>query len=175
MCDCGKCCKKSFACGGLSSLLFSISLCFHYFFLYFNVMSFLFKAIYCVHDSNNYLCVTVPNAVKSFACGGFSSLLFLISLCSNNFFLYFNFMRFLFNAIYCVHYSINYLCATVVQQRFWEWMGENKKSGQRPGIFFAPRGENICPPRSGKFYYYILLLLILSLYILYLHYHQQHT
>ena len=55
--------QKSFACGGLSSLL------------YFNCIKFQFsiylyiylRLIYCVHGSINYFCATVANAVKKFS------------------------------------------------------------------------------------------------------------
>src|SRR6267154_92271 len=55
------------------------------------------------------ICVQLTNAEKNFACGGLSSLM------------YFNFIKFeflylslyIFKAIYCVYYSINYFCVTV--------------------------------------------------------------
>src|SRR6267154_1025649 len=62
--------KKSFACGGISALLFFNFTMFPLIF-----PAFQFHSISITYNSINYFCATVANAVKSFACGGLSSLL----------------------------------------------------------------------------------------------------
>src|SRR6267154_148888 len=74
-------------------------------FLYFNLKRFLFTAIYSVHDSINYLCASVTNAVKSFTCGGLSSLLYFN-------FIMFSFFYFSIFRLAIIYDSINYFCAT---------------------------------------------------------------
>ena len=67
---------KSFACGGLSSLLFFNFTMFPLIFPVFQFQEVSFTAIYSINDSIDYLYATVTNAAKSFACGELSSLLF---------------------------------------------------------------------------------------------------
>src|SRR6267154_4921231 len=88
--------QKSFACGGLSSLLYFNFIRFQFFQF---IFIYIFKAIYCVQDSINFLCVTVTMTkfllYKSFACGGLSSLLYFN-------FIKFQFFKFIFMyIIYC--------------------------------------------------------------------------
>src|SRR6267154_188637 len=68
--DCDKCCKQVSPTAGFRHSCISISSSFSHFPLYIG------KAIYCVYDSINYFCVTAASAIKSFACGGLSSLLY---------------------------------------------------------------------------------------------------
>ena len=105
MYDCDKCCKKSFACRRLSSLLILNFIKFQFFPIYLYIY-----LIYIAFTIPLISCVRLWQMLqKNFACGGLSSLL------NFNFirFQFLNWSSYLFKAIYCVHDSINYLFATV--------------------------------------------------------------